>query len=61
MDGEVKPMHWLGVLSKRRTPVAALVLIALVAGAFALIGAIELVVRLATISIFLRSPSAACR
>jgi APA family basic amino acid/polyamine antiporter len=53
MGGEVKAMRWLGVLSKRRTPVAALVLIALVAGAFALIGAIEQVARLATISIFL--------
>ena len=53
MGGELKPMHFLGKLSPRKTPLRALVLIALVAGAFALIGEIEHVARIATITIFL--------
>ncbi len=54
MGREVAPMRWLGhVSSKRSTPMRALVLIAIVAGLFALIGDIGTVARIATVSIFL--------
>ncbi len=54
MGRELPPMRWLGRVSPRRsTPIRALVLIALVACAFALIGDIGTVARIATISIFL--------
>lgn len=53
MGRELGPLRWLGHLSPRKTPVAALVFISLVAGAFALIGDIAIVARIATVSIFL--------
>ncbi|MBK9515101.1 MAG: amino acid permease [Flavobacteriales bacterium] len=53
MGRELGPLRWLGRLSPQRTPVAALVLIALIAAAFALIGDIAIVARIATASIFL--------
>ncbi len=53
MGRELGPLRWLGRLSPQRTPVAALVLIALIAAAFALIGDIAIVARIATVSIFL--------
>lgn len=54
MGREVAPMRWLGrVSAKRSTPVRALLLIALVAGGFAMIGDIGMVARIATVSIFL--------
>ena len=53
MGRDVRPMKWMTAVSKRRTPVRALVLILLVACAFAAIGDIEVVARIATITIFL--------
>jgi len=53
MGRDVRPMHWLSTASKRKTPVRALLLILLVACAFAAIGDIEVVARIATITIFL--------
>jgi len=53
MGRELGPMRWLGRLSPRKTPVAALVFIAIVAAGFALIGDISIVARIATVSIFL--------
>ena len=53
MGRELGPMRWLSHLSPRKTPVAALVFIALVTSAFALIGDIAIVARIATVSIFL--------
>ena len=53
MGRELGPMRWLSRLSPRKTPVAALVFIALVVCAFALIGDIAIVARIATVSIFL--------
>ncbi len=53
MGRDVRPIQWMSAVSKRRTPVRALLLILLVACAFAAIGDIELVARIATITIFL--------
>ncbi len=53
MGRELRPLRWLSRLSPRKTPVTALVFIALVAGGFALIGDIAIVARIATVSIFL--------
>jgi len=53
MGRELGSMRWLSRLSPRKTPVAALVFIALVTSAFALIGDIAIVARIATVSIFL--------
>ena len=53
MGRDVRPIQWMSAVSKRRTPVRALLLILLVACAFAAIGDIEVVARIATITIFL--------
>lgn len=54
MGREVALMRWLGHVSpKKSTPVRALILIAIVACLFALIGDIGMVARIATVSIFL--------
>ena len=53
MGRELGSMRWLSRLSPRKTPVAALVFIALVTSAFALIGDIAIVARIAAVSIFL--------
>ena len=53
MGRDVRPMQWMTAVSKRKIPVRALVLILLVACAFAAIGDIEVVARIATITIFL--------
>jgi len=53
MGRELGPMRWLARISSARTPVTALVFIALVACGFALIGDIAVVARIATVSIFL--------
>jgi amino acid transporter len=54
MAGEVKALkHFAKVSSKRKTPVAALILILLTMLAFALIGKIETIARIATFFIFI--------
>ena len=53
MGRDVRPMQWMTAVSKRKIPVRALVLILLVACAFAAIDDIEVVARIATITIFL--------
>lgn len=53
MGRDVRPMRWMSTLTERKTPVRALLLILLVACGFAAIGDIEVVARIATITIFL--------
>ncbi len=53
MGREIVGMRWLGTVSERKTPVHALVFIALIVCALALIGDIAIVARIATVSIFL--------
>lgn len=53
MGRELGPLRGLARLSARRTPVIALVFIAVLTSAFALIGDIAVVARIATVSIFL--------
>ena len=53
MARDVRPMQWMSAVSKQKTPVRALLLILLVACAFAAIDDIEVVARIATITIFL--------
>lgn len=53
MGRELPGMRWLGTVSQRRTPVNALIFIAVIVCALALIGDIDIVAGIATVSIFL--------
>ena len=53
MGRDVRPMQWMTAVSKRKIPVRALLLILLVACVFTAIDDIEIVARIATITIFL--------
>lgn len=53
MGRELPGMRWLGTVSQRKSPVNALVFIAVIVCALALIGDIAIVARIATVSIFL--------
>ena len=53
MGRDVRPLKWMTAASKQKTPLRALLLILVVACAFASIGDIEVVARIATITIFL--------